>query len=166
MRICCVALLCCLCLALPARAADIPRELERALPEGAEELMEGDYSAGGFSGAVASLVETAAEKGKEILQSRLRGAATILLVAVLCAAVGTLGETKFLPVAGGLAVTMLSAGSLEDLIGLGAKTISELDTFSKVLLPTLAAASAVSFTVARSNIRSYWVVRETFWVWS
>lgn len=153
MRICCVALLCCLCLALPARAADIPRELERALPEGAEELMEGDYSAGGFSGAVASLVETAAEKGKEILQSRLRGAATILLVAVLCAAVGTLGETKFLPVAGGLAVTMLSAGSLEDLIGLGAKTISELDTFSKVLLPTLAAASAVSGSAVSASMQ-------------
>lgn len=143
MRVFFLSLLFCLVLTVPVRASEIPRELQRALPQGAEELTEED--AEGFSGAVASLVEKTAQMGEEILRSRLRGAAGILMAAVLCGAVGTLGEgQKYLCLAGGLAVTMLSAGSLEDLIGLGAKTISELSAFAKVLLPTLAAASAVS----------------------
>lgn len=36
------------------------------------------------------------------------------------------------------------SGSLDDLIGLGAETIRELGTFSTVLLPTVAAATAAS----------------------
>lgn len=154
MKFCCFTLLFCILLTVPAKGADIPKDLQKALPDGAEELMGEDYSAEGFSGAIGELLETAGEKGKDILRRYLRGAASVLLVAVLCAAVGTLGEgTKFLPVAGGLAVTMLSAGSLEDLIGLGAKTISELDSFSKVLLPTLAASAAVSGSAVSASMQ-------------
>ena len=145
MKIYCLSLLFCMLLTVPAKSADIPSDLYSAMPQGTEELVGEDYSAAGFSGAIGTMLETLGEKGKEILRSRLRGAASVLLVAVFCAAVGTVGEgTKFLPAAGGLAVTMLSAGSLEDLIGLGAGTISQLNRFSKVLLPTLAASAAVS----------------------
>lgn len=154
MKMCGLTLLLCILLTIPVRASDIPRELQKALPEEAEALMEEAYSPEDFPGAVASLVETAAEQGKDILRSRLRGAASILLVAVLCGAVGAFGEgSKFLPVAGGLTVTMLSAGSLEDLIGLGARTIGELKTFSQVLLPSLAAAAAVSGSAVSASMQ-------------
>ena len=86
-----------------------------------------------------------------MLTQRVRGAASILLIVVLCGAVEGFRPTAdggktalFLPMAGALTVTLLTAGSLDSLIGLGAETIGELDTFSKVLLPTLAAAMASS----------------------
>ena len=161
MKIYCLFLLFCMLLTVPAKSADIPSDLYSAMPQGTEELVGEDYSAAGFSGAIGTMLETLGEKGKEILRSRLRGAASVLLVAVFCAAVGTVGEgTKFLPAAGGLAVTMLSAGSLEDLIGLGAGTISQLNRFSKVLLPTLAASAAVSGSPLSASMQQ---VTAVFW---
>ena len=49
--------------------------------------------------------------------------------------------------AGALSVTALTAGSLEQLIGLGWKTIGELDEFSKAILPAMAAAVAATGSV-------------------
>ena len=73
----------------------------------------------------------------------------MLLAVVLCGAVDGFYQgvdggkvTVFLPMAGALSVTLLTAGSLDSLMGLGARTIEELSTFSRVLLPTLAAATA------------------------
>jgi len=136
-----------------ARAAELPGDLTDALPEAAEDILGvGDLSGPeGFSQGLAGIAERLAGEVRSVLKQRLRGAASVLLVAVACGAVdgfaqGT-GEGKaaaFLPMAGALAVTLLTAGSLEDLIGLGAETIGELDLFSKALLPTLAAATAAS----------------------
>ncbi|MCI9609901.1 MAG: stage III sporulation protein AE [Oscillibacter sp.] len=139
-----------------ARAAELPEDLTDAAPEAAEDLLDlGDLSGpGGFSQGLAGIVERLAGGVKTVLRQRLRGAASILLVAVACGAVdgfaqGTGGgkAAAFLPMAGALAVTLLTAGSLEDLIGLGAETIRELNVFSKALLPTLAAATAASGAV-------------------
>ena len=142
-----------LALTVEVRAAELPKDLTNALPEAAEDMLEiGDLSGpGGFSQGLAGIAERISGEIQAILRQRLRGAASILLVAVACGAVdgfarGT-GEgkaTAFLPMAGALAVTLLTAGSLEDLIGLGAETIGELNVFSKALLPTLAAATAAS----------------------
>ncbi len=145
-----------------ARAAEVPKDLTDALPEAAEDMLEiGDLSGPeGFSQGLAGIAERVSEEVKAVLRQRIRGAASILLVAVACGAVdgfarGT-GEGKaaaFLPMAGALAVTLLTAGSLEDLIGLGAETIRELNVFSKALLPTLAAATAASGAVTTATFQ-------------
>ena len=145
-----------------ARAAEVPEDLTDALPEAAEDMLEiGDLSGPeGFSQGLAGIAERVSEEVKAVLRQRVRGAASILLVAVACGAVdgfarGT-GEGKaaaFLPMAGALAVTLLTAGSLEDLIGLGAETIRELNVFSKALLPTLAAATAASGAVTTATFQ-------------
>ena len=144
-----------------ARAAEVPEDLTDALPEAAEDMLEiGDLSGPeGFSQGLAGIAERVSEEVKAVLRQRVRGAASILLVAVACGAVdgfarGT-GEGKaaaFLPMAGAL-VTLLTAGSLEDLIGLGAETIRELNVFSKALLPTLAAATAASGAVTTATFQ-------------
>ncbi len=151
-----------LVLTADARAAELPRELTEAAPEAAEDLLEIGGLSGpeGFSQGVAGIAERLAAEVRGVLRQRLRGAASILLVAVACGAVegfshGT-GEGKtavFLPMAGALAVTLLTAGSLEDLIGLGAETIRELNLFSKALLPTLAAATAASGAVSTATFQ-------------
>lgn len=144
-----------------ARAAELPEDLMDAAPEAAEEVLEiGDLSGPeGFSRGLAGILQRVSGEVRSVLRQRLRGAASILLVAVACGAVdgfarGT-GEGKavFLPMAGALAVTLLTAGSLEDLIGLGAETIRELSVFSKALLPTLAAATAASGAVTTATFQ-------------
>lgn len=143
-----------------ARAAEVPKDLTDALPEAAEDMLEiGDLSGPeGFSQGLAGIAERVSEEVKAVLRQRVRGAASILLVAVACGAVdgfaqGTGKGTAFLPMAGALAVTLLTAGSLEDLIGLGAETIGELNVFSKALLPTLAAATAASGAVTTATFQ-------------
>ena len=139
-----------------ARAAEIPRDLADALPEAAEDILEiGDLSgAAGFTTGIQGILEDLGSKAAAVFRQRIRGAASVLLVVVACGAVegfaqSTGGEkaAAFLPMAGALAITLLTAGSLDDLIGLGAETIGELNTFSKLLLPTLAAATAASGAV-------------------
>ena len=156
--ICLMVLL--LALTVDARPAELPEDLTDALPEAAEDVLEiGDLSGpGGFSQGLAGIAERLAGEVKTVLRQRLRGAASILLVAVACGAVdgfaqGTGKGTAFLPMAGALAVTLLTAGSLEDLIGLGAETIRELNVFSKALLPTLAAATAASGAVTTATFQ-------------
>ena len=148
-------------LTVGASAAEVPRELERALPEGAEELMRGtDVSgAGGLAGGVGNILERMLDQVQTVFHQRVRGAAAILLVVVLCGAVdgfyqGAGGKvTLFLPMVGALSVTLAAAGSLDTLIGLGAETIEELSVFSQVLLPTLAAATAASGAVTTATVQ-------------
>lgn len=149
-----------LALTVDAQAAELPEDLTGALPEAAEDLMEVEGLSGpeGFSQGLAGIVERLAGGVKAVVRQRLRGAASILLVAVACGAVdgfaqGTGKGAAFLPMAGALAVTLLTAGSLEDLIGLGAETIRELNVFSKALLPTLAAATAASGAVTTATFQ-------------
>ena len=154
-------LLCLLALTVEARAAEVPKDVTDALPEQSEELMEDtDASdAQGFAAGVSRILEKMGGKAGDILRQRVRGAASILLVVVLCGAIdgfsqGTGGKAAaFLPMAGALSVTLLTAGSLDSLIGLGAETIGELNRFSKALLPTLAAATAASGAVTTATVQ-------------
>ena len=144
-----------------ANAAEVPRDLMKALPEGTEDLIEFADPAdpGGLARGVGRILEDMKGKVGEVLRQRTRGAASVLLVVVLCAAVegfsqGTGGKTTlFLPMVGALSVTLLTAGSLDSLMGLGAETIGELNRFSKALLPTLAAATAASGAVTTATVQ-------------
>ena len=61
---------------------------------------------------------------------------------------------QFIPVAGALAITLLAAGDLKQMMGLGVETMEELDVFAKALLPTLSAAvAALVIWCHRGNIR-------------
>ncbi len=149
-----------LLLTVDAGAAEIPGELREALPSGAEDILEiGELSAGpaGLTGGLDRILERMQGSLGTILRQRVRGAASVLLVVALCGAVGSFyqGEkaSLFLPMVGALSVTVLTAGSLDSLIGLGAETIGELNLFSKALLPTLAAAAAASGAVTTATFQ-------------
>ncbi|MBR3570678.1 MAG: stage III sporulation protein AE [Oscillibacter sp.] len=155
-RIICV-LAAALCLTGAAGAAWEPgaaaRELSDALPEAAGEYLDGaEYGASGFAGGVARILEGVRAKVGGVVRRRTKGAAAVLLSAILCGAVrsgcGDAEQTSLcLSMAGALSVTALTAGSLEQLIGLGWKTIGELDEFSKAILPAMAAAVAATGSV-------------------
>ena len=149
-------------LTVPARGAELPRDLEEALPEAAEDLLGQVDASGaeGFSSGVGEILSWMGREAGGILRQRVRGAALVLLAVVLCGAVDGFYQgvdggkvTVFLPMAGALSVTLLTAGSLDSLMGLGARTIEELSTFSRVLLPTLAAATAASGAVTSATMQ-------------
>ena len=146
-----------LLLTVRASGTELPRQVERAMPEeGRQLLREIDLEDGNaLTDGVARILEGAADKGKDILRQRLRSAAAVLLVVVLCGAVESVSPggkaTLFLPMAGAVSVTLLSAGSLNDLIGLGTETIRTLGNFSTALLPALAAATAASGAAAAAT---------------
>ena len=150
------------CLEAAAAAVEVPEELRQALPRGVEEVLEDvDFSAsGGLAEGIRSVWENLKDEIGEIFRQRLKGAASILIVVVLCSVVGGVyhgtGSEKvplFLPMAGALSVTMLTAGSLDTLVGLGSTAISDLSLFSKALLPTLAAATAASGAITSATMR-------------
>lgn len=144
--------LCIWAAALPVRAAELPRELWKALPRSAETALE-DIDLSGedpLGEGTAALWEQVKEHAGGIFRRQAKGAVLVLLTALLCGMAegvqqGTGGEGTGLPVmVGALAVTLITAGSMDSLMGLGAEAIREMGTFSKALLPTLAAATAAA----------------------
>lgn len=150
-----------LALAVPASAAEVPDELWRALPEGAEEILrDTDLNAADPLGSgVSQIVERIARQGREAVSQRLRGAVGVLLAAALCGAADGFSQSagasgpRLVNTAGALSVTLLTAGSLETLIGMGGEAIRGLNDFGGALLPVLAAASAVSGSVTAASVQ-------------
>ena len=146
-----------LCMTCGVRAAS--RELTEALPEAADYLDSAEtYTPGDFSGGVGRILDGIRKQAGGVVRTRIRGAAAVLLSVVLCAAARSgcqadESASLCLSMAGALSVTALTAGSLEQLIGLGWRTIAELNTFSKALLPTLAAAVAASGAVSTATFQ-------------
>lgn len=143
-----------------AGAWDVPEELEEALPETAEEWMEGageDLEEAALDQGLWGIAQRAQEQLRGIVHQRLRGAAAVLLTVILCGAVegfcpGSASPSRFfLTMTGALSITLLTAGSLDSLIGLGAESIDQLAVFSQTLLPTLAAATAAVGAVSAAT---------------
>jgi stage III sporulation protein AE len=142
-------------LTVSAQAAAVPDELQEALPQAAEELLDGESETGtDLNGGIRSILSGISKRIEKVLRERLRGAALILLAVLLCSAadgfyqgVDSKPVRNLTPMAGALSITLLTAGSLDSLIGLGAGAIEEMHTFSGVLLPTLAAVTAAGGAV-------------------
>jgi len=138
-----LALLC-----LPARAAEVPEDLAGTLPETAAELLQEDGSVA--ENGLRRLLGRLGPALRGALAESVRGAVLLTMVVLLtgaaqgfAAAAGGAAE-RWVPLAGVLGVTALSAGDLSALIGLGAATMQDIAAFAKLLLPTMAAAIAGS----------------------
>jgi len=162
MKRCACFLLLLLSLTVSARAVRLPAELRTALPRQANELLgETDGTdAGSLGEKVLQLFHKVGAGGRAVLRQRLKGAISILLIVLLCGlldgfrqSTGTPEMIDLTPVAGALSVTLLSAGSLDSLMGLGAETMEQLGSFSKVLLPALAAAAAAGGAVGTAGVQ-------------
>ncbi len=143
--------LACLLLTVPVLAAELPPDVEDALPREAGKLLDGvgQWDAASLTDGLRSIWVHLLEDASGILQRQTRGAASILLVVLLCSLVGGFQKTagaspRFLTMAGTLAIAALTAGSLDSLMGSGAAAMEQMNTFSKALLPMLAAVSALS----------------------
>lgn len=144
-----------------AFAVEVPAELEESLPREATDLLEQIDVSGvsGFSSGIQQILKYLSQRTGAVLRKQIRGSVSVLLAVVLCAAVenlyqGTGGRTPmYCSMAGALSIAVLSAGSLDSLIGLGDRTIEELTLFAKALLPTLAAATAATGSVTTATFQ-------------
>ncbi|WP_369282243.1 stage III sporulation protein AE [Oscillibacter sp. GMB15532] len=156
-----LALLLALLVTVPVSAAGVPDELWDALPEGTESILEDTDLSGTdpLGGGAVQIFQNLIGQARSVLLQRLRGAVSILLVALLCGAVEGFSQTaggtgpKLVLAAGALSVTLLAAGSFESLIGMGGGTIQELNEFARILLPVLAAATAVSGSITTATVQ-------------
>ncbi len=155
-----VLLLLLLWLALPSVALALSPE---ELPPVAEELLEeaGREESGipDFTKGLSLLWEWVCEIFGDVVRQSLRGAVLLLGVVFLCAlaedCVGASGG-GVLPVAtatGVMAITLIAAGDLQSLMGLGVETMGELNIVSKSILPTLMMSLAVSGGAVSASVR-------------
>ena len=146
-------------LTIQARGVQLPREVERAMPREGRELLRGLELDDGNAllAGLGRVWELVTKEVGSVVGQRLRGAVSVLLVVILCGMAESIspGERTalYLPMAGGAAVTLLSAGSIGSLIGLGAETIRVLGKFSTALLPALAAATAATGAAASASVQ-------------
>lgn len=139
---------------IPVWGEELPRELTDALPADAEQLLDGlegelsDHDS--LMEGITLLLTRAREAFLELVSSNVGSLVLLLCVVLLCGLLDELHQAAdqekadVVPIAGALAVTILSAGNLRTLIGLGNEALEELDLFAKTLLPTLSAAVAAS----------------------
>lgn len=150
-------------------SGQISADLADALPKSAEVLLDPDtvpgtdrdnaaYGPEDFAQGVERILHSVRRQFAAVLRQRLRGAVSVLFVVLLCGTVRNLGPEgdgggMALSLAGALAVTGLTVGSLDQLIGMGMETIRELNAFSAVLLPALAAATAATGAVTTATFQ-------------
>lgn len=145
-------------LAAPVSAVDAAKsqadmfgldELERAVPEGAQAYLE-DVSPTeetDFSQAVGEILEGALRESGPIWKKAGQLMLTVLLVVVLCQMVHSFADgraTQATALAGALAITACCASEFSALMGLARETLDEISSFSSLLMPVMAAATAAS----------------------
>lgn len=103
-----------------------------------------------LDGGLSALLETGTQSLHGVVKKALRSGVLLLTIVFLsaladgAAACGTGRVPKATALAAALAITAVSAADANTLIGLGREVMEEMENFSKVLLPTMAAATAAS----------------------
>lgn len=157
-----------LALAGTARAAegeDILSAQADALNTKALERAAGEYGAQPITPQISldAGLQDLAERGQGLflgaVRKALRSGVMLLVIVLLCGLAdgmyGSIGKTGLdtVTMAGTLAVTAVAAADMDSLIGLGRSMLSDMSGFSKVLLPTITAASAASGAVGGAVAR-------------
>ncbi len=128
--------------------------LEKELPESAGELrgeeIGGDFDAASALGRVLS---RAADALKTVVTGAARSAALVLATALLCSAAGNFvpkgsNNLNYVNLVGALIIAASCLDGVRTLMGEAVGTIEDMSVVSKLILPTLASASAVTGAAA------------------
>ncbi len=163
LTLCVSILLCVFCASAYAAAKDEGNIINRqeralgaekiidALPEEAKETVS-DLDTGNLEGSVWKIVNSVTKIIAPVFRAGLKSVVIIICVIILEGMLCALhsGSAKIAAIAGTLAIAAVSIADAKALIGLGSKTIGDIDMFSKVLLPAVAAASASTGAVTAS----------------
>ncbi|MBE6948882.1 MAG: stage III sporulation protein AE [Ruminococcaceae bacterium] len=123
--------------------------VEDAVPDSAREIL-GEADAEETDSAIDSVFDYIKEESGEIFTESLKRGAAVLLIPIICALAGTLYNDKMpdvITIVGIAAAGAVCLDGTNSFIGMGRELIEELDSFYKVLLPTLTATAAASGAV-------------------
>lgn len=102
-----------------------------------------------------SLLERVLHGAEDIFSSHirdaLRSASVIVTVVLLCAMAGALYQgpvPNIVPLGGTLAISAAAVSDMDSLFGLGTEMLASLSDFSRVLMPSLAAAASASGAIS------------------
>lgn len=157
----------CLCLVLPARAAeeeDVLAAQEEALDvEGLERAAResgGEIAYGtGLEDGLEQLLDTGTGALNGVVRRAVRSGVLLLVILLLCGLAENLtgglgkGATPAVALAGTLAVTAVAVGDVNSLLGMGREAIGDMTAFANVLLPAVAAVTAATGSVAGAGAR-------------
>ena len=135
----------------------VPYELESLVPEAAELIGDNAENGFGILEGIISIVDRSMTEARRYMFSGVRAVAVIMLGVVLlgviesCSVDAKIG--RYTTVVGTLWITAVSAGDVSALIGLGQETISRVSVLSKLLIPTLATATAAAGGVTSASVR-------------
>jgi stage III sporulation protein AE len=152
---------------LAARAVDVldaqsdalgVENLERALPEDAGDILGGMsvWDAARVDGGLDRLLSGIAASARGIVTPALRSAAVIVMAAMLCGIFSAAFPEKYgnyATLAGVLAISAVSVASVSTFIGMSARVLDDLETFSKMLLPCLTAAAAAGGAITSAAVK-------------
>ena len=138
-------------------------QLSQALPAETRQLLEpalAESGEGGWKSRAAAIAEAGFNQVRDMLRGVLASGAALLVIVFLCDGAQMLyfqeKDSRLLrctAMTGALAIVLLSAGDLSNMIGLGVETIQTMNDFSKTLLPLLGAACAASGGISSGAVR-------------
>ena len=154
---CFALLLVLLCGQAGAWQGTLPSQLQRAAPDAAELMTDDAESGYGLAQGASKLLNNALSQLKDYLLADIRSLAALLVGVILLGIVeGLAGEgitTHQINLVGALYISAVSAGDIHTLIGLGRDTVGQMSVLSKVLIPSLAAATAAGGGVLSASVR-------------
>lgn len=158
--LCCLSLI---VLSLTDAWALVPDEVEDALPEAAEELLDDLGEPTADTGTLQRGLKRMGEMAWEMLTRDFRSSLRVAILLLSVVLLHGMTEALFEASSGGkmvnavalafvMVVTMTTAGDMQTMIGTGLRTMEELDVLAKALLPTLAAAVAAGGAIVTSGM--------------
>lgn len=129
-------------------------KLEQGVPEDAIMPAVKAEKPGDLTAGLQEILKSAIPEANSSLTSALKTAVPILALMLLCSIVLRMDASfskQAVTMAGVLAITLISISNLQSMIGLGEKTLLDLQNFTSLLLPTLAAATAASGGTLAAN---------------
>ena len=132
------------------------KSVENALPEEVKELSGELSDAGDTESFFNRLSDTIVEELKENMGGILKKAVNVVIVAVICAVLGMFVNDKtpeLVSLCGCAAITIICVSDTNSYISLGTKTVNDISSFSKILLPAMCTASAACGEISSAAVR-------------
>ena len=150
---------------LPTQAVDLEGQLWEQMGTSAlEDAADGTFSVKegtNLQKGLGVLASQASEQVDAVLHSAFRSAGFMLLVVLFCGVGSTLFQsgqsamTRTADLIGVTVITLVAVSDTASMLGLGREAIDQIDAFSKVLIPTMATATAACGSVIPARWRSW-----------
>lgn len=131
------------------------RDLENAVPDSAQEIIGRVETDDDQKELVDKILNYVRENAAKQMRQALKSASAVLLIAILTGCVSSVFDIKhdYTVMAGIAGISAVTVSSAASFITLGRETLTEISSFSKVLLPTLATAGAVNGAYTSAGVK-------------